>query len=187
MNKDNTGQWIQQVLEGDVEAYEHVVTAHQRKVWALVSYYFHNLSQITEVVDATFVKAYFALEQFQAGRDFEAWIKSIARNEVRMVLRKAASEKTATKSYAERIAAQAALSEAEEERTEERKSFLEDCLQKLTRDHRELIAERYTEDKSIGQIAEECSRSVDAVKKNLSRIRGQLRICIEKKAVQHAS
>lgn len=182
-----TEQIIARVLAGDPDAFEGIVKAHQRSVWATAAYYLHNRSQIAEIVDATFVKAYFALEQFKPGRSFDAWITGIARNEIRMTLRRLAAERAATKHYAERLAAEAALDEFDRDRLDEMRASLEGCLANLTEEQRALIEARYAAEKPVAQIAAELRRSADAVKQNLHRIRGQLRDCLDRKALNHGA
>lgn len=184
--QEETNALIERVLEGDLDAFEGIIERHQRELWSVVAYYLKDRTQITEVVDATFVKAYFALESFEVGRDFEAWIKTIARNEVRMHLRRRLTEKAATASYVDRLAAEAAMDEVERDRVETMKDYLASCLESLPDEHQALIEARYHRDWPVPRIATELKRSAEAVKKSLCRIRTQLRICIEKKAVQSA-
>jgi RNA polymerase sigma-70 factor (ECF subfamily) len=186
MSMATDGEIIGKVLAGDVDAYEILIERYQRPLWSLVGYYIHNRTQIAEAVDAAFIKAYYALDCFELDKDFRVWLMQIARNEARQILRAALRESDAKQHYIERVAAQSALKEIDLAREQEMKGFLDDCVQHLPENQRALIEARYSGGKTISELAGQLQRSADAVKKTLSRVRVQLRECIERKAVGNA-
>src|SRR5437870_2259671 len=81
---------LTRVRLGETEAYEEVVRQFQHDVWKVAASLLRDMAATENLVQQTFVNAYFNLDQFQAGADFGAWIKAIARNLVREEMRKRA-------------------------------------------------------------------------------------------------
>jgi RNA polymerase sigma-70 factor (ECF subfamily) len=122
---------------------------------------------------------------FRPGTDFRAWARAIARNLLKETLRK--------RSRARRDAERARLAamdraagpvdEAEWESASGcargERDALAHCLDQLPADVRRLVDLRYTDRWSCQRIAERLGRSLEAVYKTLSRVRFQLRDCIE--------
>jgi RNA polymerase sigma-70 factor (ECF subfamily) len=59
-----------------------------------------------------------------------------------------------------------------------RSRAVRDCVQKLSRPHRQILLLRYSRDTEIGEIAEKVGRSEGAVYRLLSRLRASLHRCI---------
>src|SRR5689334_15538177 len=78
---------IQRVLAGEIDAFAEIIRAHQQVVWSVIAAMLVDVAETEELVQRTFVKAYQHLNQFRFGQPFQAWIKQIARNEVRQQLR----------------------------------------------------------------------------------------------------
>jgi RNA polymerase sigma-70 factor (ECF subfamily) len=76
--------------------------------------------------------------------------------------------------------AEAGLARAGELRFDERHAMLGQCIGKLGRRDRELLAARYREGATARSAAEGLGRTLDAVYKALARIRGLLHNCVER-------
>jgi RNA polymerase sigma-70 factor (ECF subfamily) len=76
--------------------------------------------------------------------------------------------------------AEAGLARADELRLDERHALLGQCIGKLGRRDRELLAQRYKEGATVRSAAEGLGRTIDAVYKALARIRGLLHNCVER-------
>jgi len=174
---------IGKVLAGDIEAYAGIVDLYQWDLWGLASYYLRDLSLVQDVVQRAFINAYFSLSRFDRSRDFWPWLKTIAKNEVRKELRKTVSGAQTRERYADHVAASTALKQLEADRSDELKTYLEECMDGVPEHHHEMY---YKFGKTMAELAQQTERSVDAVKKALSRVRIQLRDCIEQKVVQNA-
>ena len=70
---------------------------------------------------------------------------------------------------------------AEADELDLRRRALGDCLQRLSPDHRELVAQRYQPDGSVDGMAEQRDSTPKAVSEMLRRIRLGLLACIERK------
>ena len=78
---------LQRVREGDVDAFVEIVRRHQEEIWRIAALPMRDTATTEDLVQQVFVDAYFHLDQFQTGRDFGRWLRTIARNLVRKELR----------------------------------------------------------------------------------------------------
>ena len=68
---------VRQVIEGDVNAFEHLVNRHGDHVLRIVKRHVP-LGEVEETVQETFVKAYQALPGFKGKGPFQQWLSAIA-------------------------------------------------------------------------------------------------------------
>ena len=73
---------VRSVRAGDESAFEELFLRHRRRVSLIASRFFRQREQIEEVVQESFTKAYFALDDFsnQQESSFAAWLARIAFN-----------------------------------------------------------------------------------------------------------
>lgn len=71
---------IAKTLRGDREAFEEVVTRHERTVYAMLYRMTGNADDAQELAQETFLRAYRGLRGFDSRRPFRPWILSIAAN-----------------------------------------------------------------------------------------------------------
>jgi RNA polymerase sigma-70 factor (ECF subfamily) len=73
---------VSRVVAGDADAFEELFNRHRRRVSLIAGRFFRQREQIEEVVQESFMKAYFALPDFANGQDnsFASWIARIAFN-----------------------------------------------------------------------------------------------------------
>lgn len=73
---------VKSVRAGDESAFEELFLRHRRRVSLIASRFFRQREQIEEVVQESFTKAYFALDDFsnQQESSFAAWLARIAFN-----------------------------------------------------------------------------------------------------------
>ncbi len=67
-----------------------------------------------------------------------------------------------------------------EQRWERREKALQECVTKLSPEHREILELRYREEASIEGISRRTERTEGAVYRLLSRLRKNLYLCVEK-------
>lgn len=70
------------VVQGDTDAFELLFERHRRRVGAIAGRFFQQPSQIEEIVQESFTKAYFGLPKFSQLKvdSFAAWLARIAFN-----------------------------------------------------------------------------------------------------------
>ena len=81
MSEQNVDQvLVERVQSGDKNAFNLLVTKYQHKVANLVSRYVKNQSDVPDIVQEAFIKAYRALPNFRGDSAFYTWLYRIAVN-----------------------------------------------------------------------------------------------------------
>jgi RNA polymerase sigma-70 factor (ECF subfamily) len=183
MTTEETDNIVSRVLAGEVDAYEAVVCSYQQEVWKVVAAMLYNTLKTEDLVEQTFINAFQHLHKYQQGRDFGAWIKEIARNQVRQEIRRSSSEARRMEIY--RAHLEQSYAEAS---STQRETLLEEalaeCTANLPSSSSQLLDLRYHSVLDFGEIASRIGRSVEATRQQLARIRLALRECIEKRIAQ---
>ena len=73
-------QLVERVQRGDKNAFNLLVSKYQHKVASLVTRYVSNQSDVSDVVQEAFIKAYRALPEFRGESAFYTWLYRIAVN-----------------------------------------------------------------------------------------------------------
>lgn len=133
-----------------------------------------------DVLQETAVAVLESADRYDPSRPFIAWALGIARNQIRMFLRRDGQEPLI---FDEAVISQLADSfEAIDSHDVHRLSFLRDCLQRLDTRERLLVQLRYAEDLKPAAIGEQLGMAANTVSKALQRLRDQLRVCIDRAA-----
>lgn len=76
------GELVAQVRAGDEAAFEEIFNRHKRRVALIASRFFRQREQVEEIVQESFMKAYFALPGFNNAQEasFASWLARIAFN-----------------------------------------------------------------------------------------------------------
>jgi RNA polymerase sigma-70 factor, ECF subfamily len=153
-------------------------TGHESRLRAYVLSLVPRWSDAEEIVQQCSVVLWKKFGQFKSGTNFFAWACQIARLEVKDYRKKQKREKRIfSDEFVDMIADEISEIQAE---FPARLRALQGCVEKLTRDQRELLRLRYDENGKIESIAQTVHRSVDAVYKSLSRIRQALHDCVNR-------
>ena len=72
--------WIQRAREGDEQAWEGIVRAHQEGVFRLAYLYLRDAQEAEDVTQRAFIRAYENFAQFEDERPLRPWLLSIAAN-----------------------------------------------------------------------------------------------------------
>jgi len=81
--RDVDAELVSRVQAGDKKAFDLLVTKYQRKIMRLLSRMIRNPSEIEDVAQEAFIKAYRALPQFRGDSAFYTWLYRIAINTAR--------------------------------------------------------------------------------------------------------
>ncbi len=73
-------QLVLKVQKGDKRAFDLLVLKYQHKVMSLVSRYVNDHSEVQDVAQESFIKAYRALKNFRGDSQFYTWLYRIAVN-----------------------------------------------------------------------------------------------------------
>lgn len=169
---------LDRVLAGDIEAYEIIARAYQGDVWKVVAAMLFNTQKSEDLVQQTFISAFQHLDRYERGRDFGAWIKEIARNQVRQEIRRFQREDRRMEVYQAHLleSYDSSSGSAGRDRLEE---ALAECTKALPSSSSNLVELRYHSALNFGEIATRVGRTVEATRQQLARVRLALRECIE--------
>ena len=168
---------IQQVQEGKLEAFGHLMDIHVRRLRAVVALNAPVPHLVDEIAHEAFVFAYNHIQEFQRGTSFFAWIKSIAWNLLRAEIQRFSREQANQNKYAERRVVESTPFKAVDLSVAELDK-LETCLQRIPPRLKQLVEMRYRLSFSTQEIAEKAGQSSAWVRTTLCRLRKQLRDCI---------
>jgi len=141
---------------------------------------------VDDIAQEAFIVAYDRLDEFDAERDFGAWLRGIARNLVINERRKDARRKRIlADNLTDIMVRTSSVPEAEEEELGDRGTAklaaLRLCMEQLPEKSRTLLQARYENDESAPDIAERLEMKAPAVRKALERVREALRRCMDEK------
>ena len=166
---------IQDVLEGRVEAFEHLVRKYQKPIYYFVLRMLRKVEEADEITQQTFVKAYKSLKQFRGDSSFKTWITHIALNLTRTELKR---NKRIFVAFDEE---KAKSDTPEHEENEKKKNWLMKVLDKLPSTQKAVVTLRICEEKSFKEIAELMESKIGTVKVNFHHAMKQLKEWCEKK------
>ncbi len=170
--------------EGEDEALATIVRRYQNDVFRFCLHYLKNVEAAREGAQETFLRIYVARERFDTARKFKPWMLCIARNLcLNEIKRKRAVPMETLESYASTAREESGAvtpspedGPAERAMADERRQTLEQALERLPDDAREIVVLRYFERMSARQIAEIIESTEGAVRTRLHRILKQLRM-----------
>ncbi len=81
--RDVDWELVQRVQKGDKKAFDLLVLKYQRKVMGLLARIIGSQSEVEDIAQETFIKAYRALPQFRGESAFYTWLYRIAINTAR--------------------------------------------------------------------------------------------------------
>lgn len=170
--------------DGDESAFEELFHRHRRRVSMIASRFFRQREQVEEVVQESFTKAYFALDDFsnQQESSFAAWLARIAFNvcydELRRLKRRPES---ALSNVSEEEAAWLKEQVRDEgaghdvEVTAISRDLASKLLARLSAEDRMVLVMLDVEGLSVSEIAKSINWSVSKVKVRAHRARANLR------------
>jgi RNA polymerase sigma-70 factor (ECF subfamily) len=169
---------VRAVQDGDTAAFGPLVDAHLDALRAFIALKLPVPHLIDEIAHEAFVFAFRRIGDFEAGTSFRSWLRAIAANLIRAELQRFAREQAGQLNYARAQALEGGLTPDADPAEME---FLQECIQEVPPNLRELLDLKYRDDLSIETIAGRLSRTENAVWQALFRLRQQLRLCIESK------
>ena len=176
----NDAELIQRVLQGDQEAFSHLVAKYQKRVHALVWRKIGDFHIAQEVTQDAFLRAYQKLGTLKNYNQFPGWLYVIAANLCSDWFRKNPPPEQSLEvtdmsevnevSYS-RYVAEKQATEADETRRE----VVKKLLQKLPESERTVMTLYYLGEMTIKAISEFLGVSPNTIKSRLSRARDRLK------------
>lgn len=176
---------IAAVLKGDTASFEPLVKRYQPRVFGTARRYARRESEIEDIVQEVFLKAFQKLASYRAEAPFEHWLMRLAVRTCYDFLRRHQRNREmnftdmteAETDWLERFNANPADTS---ERAAAARELVGRVLAQLSPDARLVITLLELEDRSVKEIAQLTGWSVPLVKVRAFRARAQMRKCLEK-------
>lgn len=175
--------YIHQVLQGDKESYRFIIRKYGSIIRAYLASHLNDPSTVDDLAQDVFISAFEKLSEFDMNRNFNAWLKGIARNKLYMHLRETYREINKCQDMRLRIyhdVANDMISASECKGTRIKK--LQDCLEKLPGKTRDIVKCRYSKGEKVRSIANRYDTTVSAISSLLYRGKNMLESCIDQGA-----
>lgn len=186
------------MLAGDKEAFEALVTAHEKKIYNLCLRMTGNTEDAFDLSQEAFFKAFRNLDSFRGESGFHLWLCRLTANVCIDFLRKKKRRPQSALSYTDEDGRQIDIEVPDERFMPERlldakllREELQNGLQCLTADHRSILILREISGLSYDEIGQALDISAGTVKSRLSRARKKLadyitgNITEKKSSIQH--
>ncbi len=161
------------------EAYLRLLNQHDRWLATYVYSLVSRPADAEDILQEAKVTMWKHFASFEAGSNFRAWARKIATNQI-LNYRRSEQRRPNSALDDQFIEAVAAEIDRRAETLDRKSDALRQCLRKLPEAHRRIIVWRYYEDCGVEEIAAKSERTVEAVYRLLSRIRGVLNDCVNR-------
>lgn len=175
---------IQRLKNGDISGLEYLVARYQVKAVRTAYLITRDLGLAEDVVQDSFISAFFAARGFDITRPFEPWfIKCVVNASVKMMQRSARQIQVEDESDESLLTRFASQEEHIEEHVEsiEIQSQIWDAMQKLSPRQRAVIVQRYYLGMSEKEMAKDAESAIGTVKWMLNAARTRLRALLDGK------
>ncbi|MBK7133430.1 MAG: RNA polymerase sigma factor [Bacteroidales bacterium] len=173
--------YIEQVLEGNTNAFSYIVDRHKDKAFNLAFRISGSREEAEEITQDSFLKAYRSLGSFKMQSSFATWFYRIVYNTSISYIRIKKKEVLSLEDFPADATDFIGTSYSEEEADKEyRSALLNFALQKIREDERGLITLFYYDELSPDEISEVTGISKSNLKVKLFRARQKMQEIIEK-------
>ncbi len=146
--------YIEQVLEGEINAFSHLVERHKDKAFNLALRICGNNEEAEEIAQDAFLKAFRSLRHFRKKSSFSTWLYRIVYNTAISLVRTRKGRVLSIEEFPADAVDFLSINRNEEEAIEEyRNSLVNFALQKISDEERGLITLYYYNDLDIGEIS----------------------------------
>ncbi len=188
---DADAELVASSRKGDLNAFESLVTRHQKRMFNIAFRLIGNYDDASEVVQDAFVSAYKGIGTFRGDSKFSTWLTTITLNLSKNRLKQAASRQSrlsyclddpAWTEACTAIAEPPSKEPSALDRLEQQdiRAGVQDCIAALERDFREVIVLRDMQDFSYDEIARMLNLREGTVKSRLFRARDAVKECLKK-------
>lgn len=173
--------FIEQVLNGRVNAFSHLIDRHKDKAFNLALRISGNREEAEEIAQDAFLKAYRALDRFKMKSSFETWLYRIVYNTAISLVRARKKGILSIEDFpADAIDFMTYNTREEDAENEYRNSLVNFALQKINEEERAIISLYYYDELDTGEISEITGISKSNIKVRLFRARQKMIEIIEK-------
>ncbi|RCK74605.1 MAG: RNA polymerase ECF-type sigma factor [Candidatus Ozemobacter sibiricus] len=169
---------LQEILKGDLDAFEHLVRRHQGVVYRFLYHFLGNAADAEDLTQETFLTLHRKLSQHNPALSFRAWLMTIARHLAISHSRKnvptpldPAMLAAAIRDVCPAPERELLLKEASEQ--------VRAALARVAEVHREILVMRYLLDLPLHEVAELLNIPEGTAKSRLFKARAELRERLE--------
>ena len=167
--------YIERVLQGDTNAFSHLINKYKNMVFTLVVKIVKNREDAEEVAQDSFIKAYQKLDSFKGDSKFSTWLYTIAYRNALTKVRKKKLETTDIDSFVmDNHKDDHDFPQLEAIKNNEQEKYVKQAIENLGETDSLLITLFYLNDNSIEEIQEITEMSQSNVKVRLFRARKRL-------------
>ncbi len=173
--------YIEQVLEGKINAFSYLVDRHKDKAYNLAFRICGNREEAEEIAQDAFIKAYRSLGNFRNKSSFSTWLFRIVYNTSISLVRSRKKGVLAIEEFPADAVDFLGINRNEEEAAEDyRNSLINFALQKISEDDRGLITLYYYDDLDTEEISKITGINKSGIKVKLFRARKKMADIIAK-------
>ena len=175
MTNKNDQLYITKIINGDVNAFAHLVDSYKNMVFSLAFKITKSREEAEEISQDTFIKAFKNLKNFKGDSKFSTWLYRIAYHtslDAIKKYKKSSSTFEINEITFDQIQDVETILEGIERK--ERSKIMDNCLQKLSDEQRSIIWMFYYDELSLKEIMEVTSLSEANLKVKLHRARKKL-------------
>jgi RNA polymerase sigma factor (sigma-70 family) len=181
MNYQGDSFYIEQVLNGDRNAFAQLVDQYKCMVFTVAYRIVRNQEDAEEIAQDTFIKAYQSLGQFEKKSKFSTWLYRIVFNSSISHTRKRKHEMQQLNfDIVQNFTSDDLVENLEILDHAEQKKLINHLMNNLDPDDSAIITLFYMEDRTTEEIAEITGLSQSNVKVKLHRIRGKMQSDLHK-------
>jgi RNA polymerase sigma-70 factor (ECF subfamily) len=176
-------QCVAAVLQGDREAFAHLVRRYHRRLYFCVAGKVADSSEVEDIVQKTFVSAFHNLVAFDSGESLFPWLRGIALNHCRNAWRQAARRARLKDRLLEvkRAELQLHLLNQPDPVEDRRCVALRQCLEGLSEPEQKAVQLRFVDELPLQTIGQTLGKTGEAARLFLFRIRTRLAECVKRR------
>ena len=181
MTREQEATIVRKVLQGDVNAFEKLVTEYEKAVYAIAQRMTGNPEDAADMTQETFIKAYNSLQSFRGDSKFSVWLYRIASNVCLDFLRSRSRKPTVSLSVEDDEGEETELDIADESQSPElllERGLTRDAVRRglnaLPPDYRQILLLREIQGLSYEEIASALGIDLGTVKSRIFRARKKL-------------
>ena len=169
---------VRAAASGSPDAYARIIHGHRHVVSSITLAIVRDVPSSEEIAQDVFIEAWRALPRLRNPASFLPWLRQLARNRAHRFLERRQRQPEPHEAALESAIDPQPGAELRLIRDEERR-VLQQALEALPDESRELLTLFYREGRSVRQVAALFGLSEDATKQRLSRARSRLRADVE--------
>jgi RNA polymerase sigma-70 factor, ECF subfamily len=151
---------------------------HHRQIFSYIYALLRNFNDAEDVFQQTSLTLWEKFDEYQPGTSFPAWAYAIARfKSLNFLTQHRRYQAHFSEAFQLRLAVLQAAIPAEQ--IDSRAAALEDCVEKLPRNQRELLQRHFAGTQTAGELARELGRTTHSLYSSLRNIRKKLLDCVD--------